>query len=654
MRHIVALLIAILPAVALADEPPSSLPDVVVTATRLPTPEADVPAGVTVVTRAEIQQRGYNTLVDALSAVPGVRVSQAGGPGGQASVFIRGTNSNHVLVLRDGMPINDASDPTGAFDFGKDTLSDIARIEVIRGPMAALYGSGAIGGVINLISLRGTEPGPHFTADLAGGYPATVRAAATATGLQGPFDYALSAESQSQRGYDTIPQRMDNYTGTPQGYRDRVGMVNLGYTPIEGTRLSLLFRARQAIFGFDTLGLSPPPTFDTANSSGSADSLLARVGVTSALFNGVYETSLFLGHLQEDRHFTELFDPRDPNQASSDDRYHAYRTDLQWNNTVHLDDLLHAPALSASALTFGFERTEDRAKVRLNEANLFGPFNENVDATATDNAIYAGLQGTLWDKLTVTGQVRQDWVLNDAPTTWRLGAVFDVPRLATRFKAAYGTAFRAPSLFDRFGVSQFFVGNPNLLPESAQGWEVGFATTLPGAGRPDMFFGGITYFNEQIRDLITTPIMTPINIGSAHIQGVEAEVTVHPANWLSIQATYTFTDAQDADQGTRLLRRPQNAASLDVTVTPLTGLKIVGELVYTGAFHDILYDNSDSLVGVGTSQHGTIANVSITYDVAPHVQLYVDARNVLYSRFEPVNGFQTPGPTVLAGMRVRL
>ena len=96
----------------------------------------------------------------------------------------------------------------------------------------------------------------------------------------------------------------------------------------------------------------------------------------------------------------------------------------------------------------------------------------------TDNAIYAGLQTTLLQRLTLTGQIRQDWVAANAPFTWRLGAVLDVPEVATRFKAAYGTAFRAPSLFDRFGVDSFgYVGNPNLLPETAQGWEVGFTTT---------------------------------------------------------------------------------------------------------------------------------------------------------------------------------
>ena len=116
------------------------LHDVVVTATRIPTDIEHIPAGVTVVDRDTMQTRDYNTLVDALSALPGLQVVQSGGAGQVASVFIRGTNSDHVVVLRDGMPVNDPSDPGGAFNFGVDMLDDIERIEVVRGPMSACMG----------------------------------------------------------------------------------------------------------------------------------------------------------------------------------------------------------------------------------------------------------------------------------------------------------------------------------------------------------------------------------------------------------------------------------------------------------------------------------------------------------------------------------
>ncbi|MDR3538948.1 MAG: TonB-dependent receptor [Acetobacteraceae bacterium] len=660
MRFTLALLATTFCVPALAAEPDATapgtmLPDVVVTATRVPTPVEDIPAGVSIIDRKTIETNDYETLSQALSAIPGVHVSPAGGPGGQASVFIRGTDSNHVLVLRDGMPLNDASDSSGAFNFGVDTLADVERIEVIRGPMAALYGSGAIGGVINLISRRGTEQGVHITGDLAGGYPAAIRGSVLASGVEGPIDFALSAESQSQRGADSVPQRMSIYTGTPEGFRDRVATLNLGYTPVDGTRLSLFLRARQSLFGFNELGY---PTYDTANSSGEADSLMGRVGVTSKLFNGSYETGLFVGRLQDDRHYNEPLDPNDPNQAQVDDRYHTYRTDVQWNNTVHLNDFFQSSVLSASALTFGYEHIDDTAKIRVSNAYFGVPFAEGANASMTTDAAYTGLQTTLWQRLTLTGQLRQDWVGPNAPTTWRIGAVYDASELDTHFKLAYGTAFRAPSLFDRFGVDSYgYVGNPNLKPERAQGWEAGFTTALPARGIPDFVSFGATYFNQQIEDLITTvftPIDTAINIGSAHIQGVETEVMLRPVRWATLRASWTFTDAVNADTNSALLRRPQNAATLNATITPLPGLSIAPELIYTGAFQDYLYDNNSYGIGYGATQHGLIANLTVTYDVTPRVQLYANGRNLFDSHFEPVNGYQTPGPTALAGVRIRL
>lgn len=658
MRAMSALLAAVLvaPAIApaLADD---TLAPVVVTATRIPTPQADIPAGVSVVDDSTIDVRDYNTLTDALAAIPGLHVAQSGGPGGNASVFIRGTNSDHVLVLLDGMPINDAADSSGAFNFGTDLLADIERIEVIRGPMAALYGSGAIGGVINLITRRGDEPGLHVDTDLAGGYPAQVRGSTVLSGIEGPVDYALTVALQSQRGYDTTPQRESIYTGTPQGYRAGLLTLNLGYTVVPGTRLSLLLRGRRSIFGFNELG---DPTFDKSNATGWDSSMLGRIGVTSQLFDGTYQTSVFLGRLQEDRRYFEPLNLADPNLATVDDRYHSYRTDLQWNNTVHLDNLLHVAALSATDATFGYEYTADNIKLRTNDSSAGFPYAQNAAAAQTDNAAYAGMQTTLWQRLTMIGQIRQDWIGPNAPTTWRLGVVVHVPEINTRFKAAYGTAFRAPSLFDRFGVdSSGYVGNPNLRPESAQGWEAGFTTTLQALHRADFVSFGATYFNEQVNNLIvavdTATVDTAENIGSAHMQGVETELTLHPARWLLLQAAWTYTDARDADDNSPLLRRPAYSASFNATITPIPRLTIAPELLYTGAFQDYLVNNAGfSTADVVTSPHGLIANLTVTYDVAPKIQVYANGTNLFYSKFEPVNGYQTPGPTVIAGVRLKL
>ncbi len=658
MRATFALPVMIFAAQTAAAQPAVTIPETVVTATRTPLPIADIPAGVTVIDRQTIESSGATTIGDVLSNVPGLHVSPSGGPGGQSSVFVRGTNSNQVLVLRDGMPINDASDPTSAFNFGVDTLSDIERIEIVRGPMAALYGSGAVGGVINLISRRGTKDAPRWEMNLFGGYPATIEGAAIASGVNGPIDYALTIESQSRRGFDTTPRRMTGiYTGTPQGFRDRIATLNFGYTPVEGTRLSLFLRGSQTLFGFNTLG---SPTFDTSNSFGRQSSLLGRIGVTSLLFGGVYKTEAFLGRLQDDRRYLEQLDLADPNLNAQDNRFHSYRTDFQWNNTVHLNDLFPSTVLTMSDLTFGYEHTVDTINVEVNDAFGAFPFGQSARASMVSDAIYAGVTTAVWKRLILTGQLRQDWIGPNAPTTWRIGSVLQFPEVNTSFKAAYGTSFRAPSLFERFGIDTAgTVGNPALKPETAQGWEIGFTTTVPVLGHNDAVTFSATYFNEQIDNLIVgvfAPVITSLNVGSAHIQGVEAEITLRPTSWLTLHANYTFTDAISDDQapsvGSALLRRPMNAAAVDATITPMPGLRIASQLIYTGAAHDFLIDNQSIGTGFGVGQHGIVVNATVTYDVRSNVQLQVSATNIFNTSFEPVNGFQMPGAAVLAGVRV--
>lgn len=643
-----------------ADDLNVIMPDQVVTATRIPTPVQDIPAGVTVIDRATIEAKGYNSLQQALTDIPGVQVTPLGGLGGQTSVFIRGTNSNQVLVLRDGMPITDASDPTGAYNFGTDTLSDIERIEVIRGPMAALYGSGAIGGVINLISRRGTQQGIHWEGDLAGGYPALIRGAVSASGIEGPVDFAITAESQSQRGYDQVPQRMTAYNGAPQGFRDRILTLNLGYTPIEGTRLSLFLRADESYFGF----VPDDPTFNNTDANGKSSSLLGRIGGSTRLLDGLLDTSAYVGQLQDDRRYVTGLEPANPNLTVNNDRYHSYRTDLQWNNTLHLDSLAGVPSLSRSAMTFGYEYTDDTAKVRLNDSSGGFPYGNSASGSLSDSAAYVGLQTTLLTRLDLTAQLRQDWVVNDSPTTWRVGSVYDLSELSTHLKLSYGTAFRAPSLFDRYGVGTYYLGNAALKPERSTGWETGFTTDVHAFGRTDFATFAATYFDERIQDLIvSTPvgssfISTEENVASAHLHGVELEATLRPMPWVDLHGTYTLldtaADGQPAGEGAKLLRRPQNQATADITLRPMPALQVITTIIYTGAAPDVLYDNSGNYLGNGIGQHGLVTNVAVNYTLRPRVELYLNGFNIFYSKYEPANGYQIPGPTVLAGIRVKL
>lgn len=630
----------------------ATLPDVVVTATRVPTLISQIPAGVTVIDRAQIDAFNFTTLPEALAAVPGLRVVQSGGPGGNASVFIRGTNSDHVLVLRDGMPINDPSDPGGSFNFGVDTLDDVERIEVVRGPMSSLYGSGAIGGVINLISRQGAGA-PHAHAELAYGLPRAALANGGFSGVTGKFDYSLDVGTRADRGFDSTPRRESVYTGARNGYQESLGAVSLGYTPVEGTRISAYLRGRTALFNLDALGF---PAYDANSYRGRDDAVYGRIGVDSKLFDGIWETSLFVGRAQTDRHYTEPLEPADPNQAFGDTRYHGRRTDLQWNNTVHLPAI--GPAAD-TALTIGYEHIDDTAHSALNTTSGGFAFQNDVHASASSDAGHLGLQSTVFGRLTLTADAREEGARYGGDAfTWRAGGVLAVPEIWSRFKLSYGTSFRAPSLYDLFGVDSFgYVGNPNLRPERSQGYEAGWAVDVPAFGVANAATIDVTYFNNRIRDLIETVFnadftaSTQQNVARARIQGVESSLTLRPAPWLDAVLTYTWTDARNAADNTRLLRRPIDQASLAFRATPLPGLTIAPELIYTGAFQDYLVDDNGFSLGVGRAKSGAIVNLSVDYAITPRLTVFADGRNLGGSRFEPASGFQTPGTSALFGVR---
>jgi vitamin B12 transporter len=624
---------------------------VVVTATRVPTPTADIAAGITVIDRATIEQRGYTDLVQALSAVPGLRVAQSGGPGGQSSVFIRGTNSNQVLVLRDGVPVNDPGSPTDAFNFGIDTLNDIDRIEIIRGPMSSLYGSGAIGGVINLIT-RTPENGLHGSLTLAGGSQSTGLAQGNVTGRSGIWDFAATAEAFSTRGFDQTPPRETSvYTGEVDGDREKLGTIEVGVTPIEGTRVSLMLRGRDSTYGYDEQGFT---TYDGGNATGYDATDSARLGVVSHLFDGAWTTGLTISGLQDDRGYTVTYTPLDPNGDTEDDRYHGSSVFAQWSNTVQLPDWGVA---DQSVLTGGAGYNSDKADTSINSVSGGFPYDSLTRAHDEIFDGYAGIQTRLWKRLTTTAQIREDST-SDAGNafTWRIGGVVDVSEIATRLKASYGTGFRAPSLFDRYGVDSYgYMGNPALQPERSQGWEAGFETDLPIPADIGSATVSLTYFNNCIHDLIQlqySPVYTSVNIDSARAKGLEAVLTLRAAHWIAADISYTYTDARDLATDSLLLRRPFNQGAADLRITPVAGLTITPEVTYTGGFDDYLVNDFGEGTSVGLARSGTIVNLNVVYQVTPKIQVFAWGKNIADSKFEPVSGYITPGASILVGTKL--
>jgi len=629
------------------------IPIETVTASYVPTPLSDTPASVTVITAAEMRRQGIVTLTQALQTVPGLNVVVSGGPGTQSSVFVEGTNSEDVLVLRDGVPINDPSIANGAFNFGNAGIGDLAQIVVVRGPMSGLYGSGAIGGVIDLISKRGNGT-PELSYNIAGGFPGQGGASATLSGQTGKFDYAVTGSVIEQAGFDATARRLAVYAGIREPFRYKLGAINLGYTPADGTRVSLIIRARQDGTTYPNLGY---PIFDDPYENSYDSNVFIRFGAKSVLLDRHLVTEFTLAHIGDDRRYLTLLDPADPNGFAGDSGYRGDRISIQWNNILHLPDF--GPVRAAS-LVAGFELNRDSAVQNLNESFFGFPYLASVSASQTTTAFHLGVQGTVLRNLSLQAALRDDAVSGYGNViTGRAGAVLAIPALTTRIKASIGSGFLAPSLYDLYGIDSFgYVGNPNLRPERSIGYQAGFETMLPAFGHADAITVHANYFHDAITDLfvfayLPNGMSTEQNLAKADIHGIQAGLDFAPAPWLTAHLNYSYTIARDPATARELLRRPENAGSLTLDIRPVPRFSIDPQIRYIGRFSDYLYANSGYPTGIGLAQPGTIANLSVSYTIDPAITLFVTGRNLTNSNFEPVNGLQIPGENFLFGVRGR-
>jgi vitamin B12 transporter len=620
------------------------IPETIVTATRIPTPEDRVPAAATIITRRDIEERGYRTLTEALQFVPGMRVVQSGGIGQQSSAFVRGSASRHVLVLLDGVPINDPSEPNGAFNFGNDLLGDIERIEIVRGPVSALYGSSAIGGVVNLITRRAPANTPlQAFGEVSGGSNRTLGGYAGVAGTTATYDYLAMAQGLSTRGSDATAPRFWANTGERESFRGALGTVRAGWRPDPGSRVEALVRWRENKFGLDNVPNDDP------NNEITDQRWFGQIRAETTLF-GNWTTGLRAAVTEDRRRNVNL--PDSLSRTRTDDLFRGTRETYDWGNRIAFGEV---GAARDVALTFGVTHQIESSDSRSGSL----PFQTTTDATARATGFHVGGQARLFDRLEIFAGARQDEAEDyDGFTSWRVGATLDIPELRSRLRLAAGTAFHAPSLFQRFGrIGTSFRGNPDLRPEDSFTWEAGIETDIPGLGRPDAVSLGATYFNTRFNNLINfnAAFSTLENIEKADAAGIELFAAARPAAWLELVANWTITETEDRATGRPLPRRPRNVVSAFARIAPVESVTIVPELIFTGPspegpFASYL-DNGRSVTQIAYNKSGTVVNLTATWQAMPAIALFVQGNNLANSRFEPANGFVVPGRSVLAGTR---
>jgi vitamin B12 transporter len=645
---------------------PIQLPTIeVVSPTLIATPESQTASSVTVITSEQLERDQRRTMADALATVPGMNVVQTGGPGGLTSVFLRGTNSNHVKVLVDGIDVSDPSSTDASFDFGQLLTGDVERIEVLRGPQSGLYGSDAIGGVISVTTKQGSGP-PKVTASVEGGSFGTTREQLGLSGSQGGFSYAFNVEhfqSASVPVTPLTPNPSYGYLGLAPGeQRNNDFYDNWTYSTKLGATLS------------DTVAVNVVARY--------TDSKLLFTGENCLAFPQCFPEAL-----QSTQTDHQLFGRTELVWSPTDifKNYFGvnYTNEYTWFFDPNPDSGLTSPLVTPPSTTVGTRLKEDyRGEVQVAPGQLvmFGAEHQNetlrtdstdvVDANGNatffttnaqrrDDAGWLQLQSQITKQFNLAANIRyDDYDTFGGHTTWRVAPVFVVPGTDTKLKASYGTGFKAPSLFDLFvNFPGEFVGNPNLKPEESRGWDAGFEQPLAG----DRFRFGVTYFNNNVTNLINTGLASPgifteVNIDAATIYGVESFAAWKVTNNLDFRVDYTNTTAKDDSDGQQLVRRPKNKGSFTAAWRVDDKLTLSATVLYVGSWLDldragVLFPCSGGQPCVDASPFTTV-NLAATYAASDNVSYFMRIDNLFNQQYEDPVGFLRPGIGIYGGVRL--
>jgi vitamin B12 transporter len=574
---------------------------VVITATRFPQPRSQTLQPVTVITASDIAQSGQQTLVEVLQALGGVEIASNGGFGQPSSVFMRGANSGHTLVLVDGMRISSATAGTTALE--NIPLAQIERIEVVPGQLSSLYGSDAIGGVIQVFT-RGGKDAPATSANAGAGTYGTGSLGAGIRRTLGATDLSLDVGYFDTKGFDaTKPSIPFSHNPDRDGYRNESVSAKLAHHLAEGHELGLTVFQSDGKTHFD----SGPTTDDVNHQTLTAYSLYSSNQVTHA-----WKSLVRLAEGTDDSRvmgaFPGFFTTRQPQ--------------LTWQN-----DILIGPGTAIAGIEYLAQHVASDTPYTQTYRNVKSVFTG-----------YTGHYGSHhWQ-----ANVREDDNSQFGNhSTGLLGYAYALSS-ALRVRVGAGSAFKAPTFNDLYfpGFS-----NPNLRPERSHSREAGVNYEV-GAHR-----FRATYFDNRITDLIIFVVTDPItftgmpqNVNRAHIKGTELAYEAFMGA-LHVRAQATFQHPVDETTGTLLPRRARQYGTLAVS-QGAGAWRFGGEVVASGARFDFPGEDPS------TRMHGyTLLNLTASYALNRAFSLRARWNNVFNREYELAQNFNTPGSNLFVGLQ---
>lgn len=615
------------------------LREIVVTATRLPTPRAQVAGAVTVITGEELRARGIAHVQDALREVAGIAVVQSGSFGAVTSLFVRGGESDYVRVLVDGVAVNQ---PGGSVNLASLSTDNVERVEIVRGPGSVLYGSDAVAGVVQVITRAGAGRAA-VSAEARGGTYGTSEARVAAAGGAGRGGWSAAASRFRTDGVYALNNRYWSSTGS--------ALLRVVPDAVTEAQVSVRYNENETHFPTDFLAF---PSDSNQFGSGRA--------TTAAL-----EAARRLGARVEVRTLVGWHEATDRSDNAPDS---PAETDGSRSRLVHrrrsLDLRANVQAAAGATLTVGGQVEEQDFRNAYESYGSF-PFGDTTDVSRADRAGYAQLHWTAGSRASVTaGLRREDNQAFGGHTTGRAGLVVAAGRI--RLRAGAGTGFKEPTMFETYGGFGT-TGNRALRPERSRSLELGIERDLGVPG--DRL--SLTAFDQRFRDIIQFSFAvapgTPnyANIAEANARGVEVEVRRRLLAALALTASWTWLHTEVADSGVDgstfaagrpLLRRPAHAGSLAADVAAGGRVSLRGGVRYVGGRDDLDFRNADPVtfqparVRLPAYTIVDLAGEARLVEAASGVTLTARVANLLDTEYEEVRYYLAPGRTILVGVRL--
>ena len=524
----------------------SELTEITISANKYETSLFRTASSISVISSKQISESQNNSVVDLLKTIPGVSVSQQGGTGKLSSVFMRGANSNFLLVMIDNVEINDPSSSNNGFDFSVLQTSDIDRIEIVRGPQSTLYGSEAAAGVINIITKSG-KGDPKFSLRGEGGINNFYNGSISANGESSGFNYLLNFSRLQTDAISSIKGK-DFET---DGYTNNSGFVKLGYEIMNNLSVSFSYKYSDSETDLD----QSEKGGDDPNFTSDLKSHLFSLNLRGTFLDGKWESFVRGSIYTNEINALDEFDFAHP-ATSSKSNYSGNRLSFNWQNNIKLVD--------NNLITIGIDHKNDEAESNYHSEGSWGPFDSNFPKTGiSTSGIY--LQDFItYKNFSATAGFRYD--NNEkfgSVSTFRIAPMYFVKETNTKLKGTYGTGFKAPSLFNLFAP---LYGNIALRPEKSEGWDLGFEQFLFN----NKLVVGLTYFNMQFEDMLGfDETFKSININEAETKGFEAMLSFNDFYGFSLNTSYTYNETYNVStpelSDEQLIRRPKNQLALNLS-----------------------------------------------------------------------------------------